>query len=382
MDNAPERYLFLVSSSYGHLLPAIRLAHVLQRHRKEVLFVTARENQLLFDSYGIKCVAASNQPHPFLSTYDWYDAQVGVQQYRFIRQVVEEYQPDTIIATPLVMPAFALAETCNIPLVVLGYCEYLFPSPGDEKSSKQWRIESITNHYNALRELLGLAPVAADPARSPLKGDKYLIRSVPQFTAQKDLPSTVEFVGSLLWETQYINHELDRFVVHGRGRGRPLFFLQIGRLFEDRKLWPALVQVLGRMPVDFIVDMGRSDYITEHGEFPENFYLHPFVPLSYVRDDVAGVICGGQTTSVVSAIYYGKPVLGIPNSGDGAEVIQRIIGNGIGAGLFQQEDIREENFMHFLREIEKGRFADRLGCFQQYFRSYDEEAMLYERIAS
>jgi len=280
------------------------------------------------------------------------------------------------------MPAFALAEAYDIPLVVLGYCEYLFPSPGEERSGKQWRLESITNYYNALRGLLDLPPVAADPATSPLRGRKYLLRSIPQFTAQEGLPADVEFVGGLFWDVQYINHQLDRFVANGRNRGRPLFFLQIGRLFQDRDQWHSLVELLGKAPADFIVDIARADYIREHSDFPDNFYLHPFIPLSHVRSEVTGVICAGQTTSVLSAIYYGKPLLGVPGSGDGAEVTQRIVDNGIGTGWFQHSDIGEANFCGFLRDIERGRFTERLQSFQQQFSVYDQEAVLYERIVS
>ena len=382
MPDNSAKYLFLVSSSYGHLFPAIRLAHVLQRRGDDVLFVTARENQPLLDLYGIKCVALDNRPNPFLSTYDWYHPEVGLHHYESIEPVVAEYRPDAIIATPLVMPAFALAETCSVPLVVLGYCEYLFPSPGDSRSDKQWRLDSITSHYNALRALLHLPSVEADPAASPLKGSKYLIRSIPAFTAQEGLPPAVDFVGGLFWDAQYINYELDRFVANARAVERPLFFLQIGRLFQEKELWGALIELLGRLPVSFIVDIGRADYMSDHTNFPDNFYLHPFIPLSHVKDELTGVICGGQTTSVISAIYYGKPVLGVPNSADGAEVTQRVVRNEIGAGWFRPNDVTEANFLEFMDDIERGRFTPRLQSLQEEFCFYDQEAVLYERIVS
>ncbi|MBO1348463.1 MAG: hypothetical protein EBE86_014215 [Hormoscilla sp. GUM202] len=376
-----SKYLFIVSSSYGHLFPAIRLAHLLQKRRKDVLFVSAREHKILFDTYGIKCISVSNQPNPFLSTYDWYDSEVGRYQYDVIKQVVDEYQPDTIVATPLVMPAFVLAEAHSIPLIVIGYCEYLFPSVGEKNSKKQWRIESITQHYNNLRENLCLPLIPADTATSPLIGNKYLLRSIPHFTTQENLPSQVEFVGSLIWEPKYINYDLDRFISKNRNnkRKRPLFFVQIGRLFSDRNLWNTLIMLLGKLPADFVVDLARSDYMRNHIEFPENFYLHPFVPLGYIKDDVCGVICSGQTTSVVSAIYYGKPILGIPNSADGAEVTDRIVENGIGAGIYQEHDIREDIFLNYFDKIEKGIYDDKRYFYQQHFLFYEEEDRLFEK---
>ena len=115
-----------------------------------------------------------------------------------------------------------------------------------------------------------------------------------------------------------MNHDLDRFVAARSAQGSPIFYVQIGRLFEERHRWDRLVHLLGAMPARFVVDLGRSDYLTDHSEFPDNFYLHPFIPMGYVKDEITGIICSGQTTSVLSALFHGKAVLGIPNSGDGA----------------------------------------------------------------
>jgi UDP:flavonoid glycosyltransferase YjiC (YdhE family) len=379
-SNGARKYLFLVSSSYGHLFPAIRLAHLLQRRGKEVLFVTAREHQFPFDTHGIQCIAVPNQPHPFLSTYDWFDSAAASQQYHLIQQVFEEYAPDAIVATPLVMPAFALAEVHAVPLTVIGYCEYLFPSVGEVGSSKQWRIESFTGHYNGLREQLRLPLLHADPAASPLIGDRHVLRSVPQFTDQENLPPQVTFAGGLLWEPGYINLELDRFIARHRAEGRLLLFVQIGRLFNDQESWRALVALLGRVPAAFIVDIARSDYMTDHAEFPENLYLHPFVPMGHVKDVISGVLCSGQTTSVVSAICHGKPILGIPNSADGAEVIRRVVSHGIGAGLWQRNELHEDALLRFLKDVEGERFSDGLRPLQRQFLSHDQDAQVFERI--
>ncbi|MFZ6766881.1 glycosyltransferase [Undibacterium sp. Di26W] len=321
----------------------------------------------------------TSQPNPFLSTRDWYDSRVGRYQYDFIKQVLDAYQPDVIVCTQLVMPAFVLAEIVKIPLIVIGYCEYLFPGIDDTCSSKQWRIESLTQHYNNLRENLGLPLVTADPATTPLIGDKYLLRSIPQLTTETNLPSQVELVGGLIFEPPYVNVDMDNFIATSQENNRPLYYVQIGRLFNDRHLWDKLICILGNLPVNFILDLSRSDYVNEHIEFPDNFYLHPLVTIAYIKDAVLGVICSGQTTSVLSAIYHGKPVLGIPNSADGAEGTDRIVKHGIGAGIFSTDDMREDVFMYFFSEVERGIFEDKLHYFQTHLLSYEDDDQLLQR---
>ena len=382
MGSGVGKYLFIVSSSYGHLFPAIRLAHVLQSHGGDVLFVAARENQFLLESQGLKCVCFSGQPHPFLSTYNWYESYTGQQQYQLIRAVADAYRPDTIVGTPLALPAFILSELCSTPLIVIGYCEYLFPGVGDTGSAKQWRIESITRHYNELRQRLGLPAISADPADSPLIGDIHLIRSVPQFTARDGMPPCVKYVGALLWEPAYVNHDLDRFVAARPNRESPIFYVQIGRLFEEPHRWERLVRLLGDAPARFIVDLGRSDYLSDHAEFPDNFYLHPFIPMGHVKDEISGVICSGQTTSVLSALFHGKPMLGIPNSGDGAEVTRRIVDHGVGTGIFDPAGLEEAVLSKFIHSATQGCFQTKVMLQQSSFQAHDDDARLFAEVSS
>lgn len=382
MPSPVGKYLFLVSSSYGHLFPAIRLAHALQRAGADVLFVTAREYQVLLDTQGIRCVAYPSQGHPFLSTHAWFDPELGRQVFDVIWSVAQAFEPDRIVCTPLVTQAFALAELRDTPLVVLGYCEYLFPSVGEAASPKQWRIESITGHYNNLRERLGLPPVAPDPARSPMIGHRHLIRSVPEFTEQGGLPAQAAYVGALLWDPPHVNHDLDRFLAAARADGLPVFFVQIGRLFAERGTWTQLVRLLGQMPARFVVDLGRSDYMDEHTDFPDNFYLHPFVPLGPIRDSVSGMICGGQTTSVVSALFHAKPVLGVPTSGDGREVTDRVQRQGVGAGIVREEELTSEAVERFIDAAVAGHFDRKLLDLQACFHAYENDARLLATVLS
>lgn len=382
MPRAAEKYLFLVSSSYGHLFPAIRLAQALQRAGADVLFVTAREYQVLLDTQGIRCVAYPSQGHPFLSTHVWFDPAVAQQAFDVIWSVAQAFEPDRIVCTPLVTQAFVLSELRGTPLVVLGYCEYLFPGVGEVASPKQWRIESLTGHYNNLRERLGLPPVAPDPARSPMIGDRHLIRSVPEFTDPDGLPAQAAYVGALLWDPPHVNHDLDRFLDTARADGLPVFFVQIGRLFAEWEKWTQLVRLLGRMPARFVVDLGRSDYMDEHTDFPDNFHLHPFVPLGPIRDAVSGVICSGQTTSVVSALFHAKPVLGVPTSGDGREVTDRMQRQGVGTGIVCEEDLTPEAVMGFIDAAVAGHFDRKLLDLQACFHAYENDAHLLTKVMS
>ena len=374
------KYLCLISSSYGHLFPAIRVAHLLQKRGKNVLIVSAREYQPLLEVYGLKNVTFTNQPHPFLSTYDWYDSDTGIIQFQLIGNIIEEFKPDVLVSSPLIMPSYICAEKYSIPLMIIGYCEYLYPSIGEQNSIKQWRIESITGYYNQLRQKLSLPVVEAEAATTPLIGQKMLLRTTPLFSDQANLPDQVEYVGSLNWEPQYVNHELNHFVSRSCQKKEPLFYVQIGRLFEEKEIWQNLIESLKRLPAAFIIDYSRADYISDHSFYPDNIYLHSFIPLGYIKDQVSGVICSGQTTMVVSAIFNGKPMLCIPNSADGKEVTERVIHHGIGQGVIDKKYLNHEVLEQFINEAISDSFDESIRIIQKQFIDYNQEEYLYDKI--
>ena len=382
MIASKKKYLFIPLSGYGTLFPAIKLAHILQAQGESVSFAIAAEYSKLLEINGLNGIEIRNQsrPYPFLSTSHWYSDSNIVDEVKVLGQIIEHLKPDYIITNPLVLASFILAERYDIPTINIGYFEYLYPGLHDSDPTKNWRIKDITRYYNESRAKLGLHPISLQPTASPLIGDQYLLRSIPEMNESLQLPAQIHHIGSLYWEPSYINIELDQFIAFSQQQGRPIIYLQIGRLFENRETWNLLFPLLAKSNMNFVMDIGRADYLSPAFKAPSNFYIHPFIPLGKIATAISFVICSAQSTSVLSAILHGKQMLCIPHSADAHELSNRLVNKGLAYGLHQKEEITEEVFIDLVKKIEAQTLSGCIEKYQSLFADYDHPDLVYQKI--
>lgn len=371
-----SKHLFAILSTHGHIFPAIKYAHLLQRAGHDVLFVTANEYVCLLNLYGLRCVGVTNTPHYFLSTVDWFTEEASRNQVRVIASVVEDYRPDVIVTNPLALSAFIIAEQYSIETTVIGYCEYLYPELTAHTPSKTWRINVVTEYYNRVRRLFELPEIAVDRMNSPLIGNRYLLRSIPKFHDYEMLPRQVEYVGGLYWEPGYVNVALDDFVASAKRDNTALVYVQIGRLFEKAAAWGSLVEALKSLPVACVVDIGRSDYLGTVPEHPPNFYFNSFIPIGHVKREIDAVICSGQSTSVISAILHGKQMICVPYSDDSRELTARVERKGMGVGIDANSDLGRDRIAACFEKIQDHAFSDSIVEYQQLFLEWEKTCPL------
>jgi len=360
-------------SGLGYLFPAIRLAHILQKRGQQVLFVSTVEHAITLDSCGIAHVAVRNDGAPFLNTAGWYNPGNSVNEVKVFDNVIQQYKPDVIVANPLTLGAFVMAEKYGIPLINIGFTEYLYPSLNGADPDKEWRIKSITDFYNAYRAPLGLAPIACSAEYSPLIGDKYLLRSVPGLNKGAKLPAKVACVGGLYWEPAYTNIPLENFIAETIKSKRPLVYMQIGRLFEAADNWETLTGILARLPMNFVADIGRSDYIRSGTNVPNNFFADPFIPIGKIAGDIDFVICSGQSTSVISAIVHGKQILSIPHSADSTELTHKLETNGLAIGVHGRKNITFEVICGAINRLQHHQLQDKALEYSRLFDGYTDD---------
>lgn len=375
----PKKFLFIPLSSPGYLFPAIRLAKILEGQGNTVKFATTKEYQLLLQCQGFDVQGIHNDGITFLHPSAWFNAGKAVQEIRVLEASVQEFKPDVIVTNPLVLAAFVLAERHQLPLLNLGFAEYLYPNPGRFHNGKQWRIGSVAGFYNQYRAQLDLPPVDIDPENCPLIGDCHLLRNSPELYGEEGLPSKVKFVGDLYWEPEFKHPRMMAFVERQQAAGRPVVYVQIGRLFEDAPLWERLLALFGQMDAAFVVDTGRADYLRPGTEIPQNCFLAPFIPLGPIAEHVAFVLFTGQSTAAISGILHGKPLLSLPHSADAHEFTQRLEARQLATGLYGQD---QWNLMglkaKFDQVLKRGNHLE-TAFYRQTLLRYDD-ALVYQTV--
>lgn len=372
-----KRYVFIIMSGLGYLYPAIRLSIILQKKNHQVLFVSTQEHSITLANYGIDHFPVNNSHRRFLDLHGWGIPSNALINIDIVDKVIDKFRPDVIVTNPFAMISFILAEKYQLPLLNIGFCEYLFTSTDD----KHTRINEFTEIYNSCRSLLGLPHVEFSKTNSVLLGTKYLLRNVEKLYDNVLLPSQVEFVGGLYLEPSYINQPLLHFIASSKKSNKRIGYIQIGRLFKDVDVWENLLFSLSHTSMNFIVDIGNADYSIKESWKYSNFFTSSFIPIGAIKDDIDFVICGGQTTSVISAIIHGKKILGVPRSDLSIQLINRLENNKLALGIYQAEKITIGNINDIIVKFSNDSLNSAISEYQNIFLSYSDD-VVYNKIKS
>ncbi|KOP68293.1 glycosyl transferase family 1 [Bacillus sp. FJAT-18019] len=101
----------------------------------------------------------------------------------------------------------------------------------------------------------------------------------------------------------------------------------------------------GETKYSVLLSLGGQTLIAELGEIPKNFSVHSYVPQLEVLQKAKLFITHGGMNSTSEALYYGVPLIVIPQSADQPMVAKRVAETGAGVHINQEgltaEELRE-----------------------------------------
>ncbi|MDJ0798910.1 MAG: glycosyltransferase [Calothrix sp. MO_167.B12] len=330
------KFLFCSLSNYGFIYPAIGIAKTLRQKGHEVLFLTSSALGKIIKKAGFELVTCTEKDNPGFRVYNWGKPFAAAIQVKYIQYAIKNFAPDVIVGQHLTLGPLINRKLYDIPVAILGLAAYLYPacksllerSPQTESEERLvWRYGDMMRIYNESCELLGVPPSSANYRETPLLGDLYLLRSVPELEGNVDiLPDRVHLVGDCLWEPPLLHTELNCWLQQFDISTKPLIYVQPGRTFEDPKFWSYLVNALKNRPVHVIASVGRMD--GEIGEIPENFFVRKHIPQGLILPKAKAVISSGHSTAVLGAITHGLPSLIIAYGSGSEDIAERCLRAG------------------------------------------------------
>ena len=141
-----------------------------------------------------------------------------------------------------------------------------------------------------------------------------------------------------------------------------------------------LFALLSQSAMNYVMDIGRADYLSPTFKAPPNFFINSFIPLGKIANNISFVICSAQSTTALSAILHGKQMLCIPHSADAHELSNRLEQKGLAYGLHRKEEIKKEIFMDLVKKIEAQTLAGCIEKYQRLFADYDHPDLVYQKI--
>ncbi|TWD95700.1 MGT family glycosyltransferase [Neobacillus bataviensis] len=143
---------------------------------------------------------------------------------------------------------------------------------------------------------------------------------------------TYKFIGPSI-STRFIQENFDLTVIRGK---RPIY-ISLGTVFNQAiDFYKLCFKAFGNTDHTVVMSIGEKAQITDLGEIPKNFIVKNYVPQTEILRYTKLFITHGGMNSTHEGLYYGVPLIVIPQSAD-QPIIAGQVAN-IGAGIKLQMD--------------------------------------------
>lgn len=382
------RFLFCSFSTPGYLFPLMGLAQELEMRGHQVAFASGQPSIPFLRTAGMERIPRSEPDGDSFHVGVWFNRTVAAIDTRHVELGIARFHPDALVTHPLCQGAMIAGERSGLPIAVLGFFGYLFPTPGDRgkrgaEENRRWRLRECMRSMNAARELFRLPALdSEDP--EPLLGDLWMLRSVPRLVPELgSLPPRVRCVGACQWEPPSNDGGWPAIRAELADPEVPLVYAQPGRTFDGPGFWGQLVEALGDGALQVAASTGRLDG-GDARSVPRNFLARPHVPQGVVVPRARVVLSSGSTSPVVAALAAGVPAVVIPSGAETPENAARLAAAGCALRLradgLTPGDLRAA-VERVMASVEMAAAARRLKRDFDRLDGFDTAAGLVERLA-
>ena len=342
----------------------IGIAGELERLGHEVAFVTDEKLGGVLSDHGQRRFPRGLKDGKSFNVAEWVGSSQVAIQVKHIEYALECFPADALVGQSLTLGPLLVAERQSLPVAILGFCTYLWPTCngdlGQDRAFDErltWRYGETVRWWNEARALFRLPPFTGGYEDTPFLGDLFLLRNVPELEPRSEaLPDRVQLVGSCLWEPEEISPELESWLAETDRSGLPLIYIQHGRFFHVPGFWAQLVEALAGRDYRVAASVSRMDQ--EIGDLPANFFVHPCVPQGRVLRQAAAVVASANTTVFLGALEAGVPSLLIPAGGEQPDVAELGRRLGVAEILSPQEVTVDRLCAEVHRLLEHGGYRE------------------------
>ncbi len=358
-----SKVLFFNIAAHGHTYPTLPLVAELVRLGEQVIYYsTGSAFQQAIEATG---ATFRNSATPFLNDETQIDESM-IKVACMLLQVTEtslvkllpevrEQKPDYIIhdglspwgkyiAQIVGVPSISSMTTFAIPPFTLQNVGRLIKSPATSKllllSTPLREVARIFYEGRAdiprFQALAGRLHKTYGIPRLHLldmftnRGQLNIVYTSRQFQPYKNLlDETFKFVGpSILQRSEPVSFPFDAL------GDAPIIYVSLGTVFNDKSdFYRTCFEAFAQSDYQVILSVGKRTNIASLGPLPPNFIVRAFVPQLAFLQRAALFITHGGMNSVSEALYFGVPLVVIPQAADQNLVSQRIAQLGAGKVL-------------------------------------------------
>jgi MGT family glycosyltransferase len=354
-----SKVLFINGTAHGHLNPTFPLVQELVKRGEEVTYFSTGEFRqkieacgALFMDYGDELAAffkdfRPSGSHPFFTLIEFLLSQNAVMS-QIILEKTKGLRFDYIIHDAMMGGGSFVARTLGIPAVCscTSFAANKLPVPPKMlEPGFHPQLDSIYKQIEAFAVQTGYQTEIMDVFFQ--KENLNIVFTSRLFQADSDsFDDSYKFVGP----------SIDDRGETGSGfkiepGGKPLVYISMGTINNGcAEFYQKCMEAFREEDVTVVMSIGGKVDIPSLGEIPANFTVRSYVPQLEVLKKASAFISHGGLNSVSEALYFGVPVVAIPQANDQPMVARRLV--ALGAGLeLKMDEVTPEVLQSAVRKL-------------------------------
>jgi len=339
--------LFVNANLYGHINPTLGLVKKLTEKGNQVSYFCSESFSEQVTKMGAKWIGFSNKldlflkeyrptdRHPFFMLMEYmllYDEAVLPE----ILEIIKEDQYDMIICDSYFGGACFLKQIVKVPVVCSHSSFAMSKTPVPERMLVPGFHPQLDHCYQILKRICESYNIE-EPSLEQVftsKGDLNIVYTTQDFNGDDGVyePDYL-FAGPSIERIQEAD-DLDLSVVGER----KLIYISLGSLntaFLD--FYKTCISAFRNTDYYVCMSIGKKCEVSQLGEIPQNFLVKSFLPQLEILKRADVFITHAGFNSVNEALYFGVPMLALPQVNDQHMVAKRLVSMELG----MSESIKE-----------------------------------------
>ena len=346
--------------AFGHVNPTLSFVTELVKRGVRVTYFTTEDFRRIIEPTGANFVPVpswmaandpNNQPKEAGQKDDGGDSVAAIVPFLFLNEagayidtildVLKKDRPDAILHDFAGIAGTIAADHLKVPNIML-YTSY----PSND-------TYSVAESFSGIPEDHPLR-IAADRIAEDY-AEKYGCRKMTVkeiFDGQGDLnlvmvqkrlvPNYESFDDSFIFTGVQIGKRSAFGSWTAPENGKPLLYSSLGTAFNNwPEYYPILFDAVRDLPINVFAALGAIDPESLH-DVPENVELGKMVPQLDILSQASVFITHAGMGGTGEAIYYGVPMIAIPQMDEQAITARQIEKNGLGLAFLDKKEITSE----------------------------------------
>jgi MGT family glycosyltransferase len=348
-------YVFLNVPARGHVNPTLAVAQELVRHGQEVSYYLTEEFRdvveatgAVFQPYTSKLKDILAMPPSFTSIGGGPTGRVWpafmLEDMQFVPSQVRDRlrteQPDAIVYDFMCVWAKTVIDELQVPAIATR-ATYASNEHFNLMEHMRARMQNMPGAREMMEERMRASAEAQDgEVTNPLASIFSVFSYVEQlniiFMPREFQPAVDTFDDRYLFVGPSIlpRHEAPDFPFDRLSVEQPLLYISLGSILTNQpEFYKQCFAAFADQDWQVVLSIGKRTDLATLGPVPENFLLSPYVPQLEILPRTQLFVTHAGTNSVMESMYFGVPMVLIPQQLEQQLHAQRVVDMGLGVML-------------------------------------------------